>query len=624
MPSALKTRAPAVARKPQLVEVGDLTGGVNLRVSPTLLDSDQAVTLRNFTLEEPGALKVRLGYSRFGTANFGSGRAQGGRRIYLSSHTFTLVAHNSTVYLVTDAGVASTTVSGFSTNQIYFPYDRDIVAVLDGSTNRTKKSTDGSSWTNFGIDFPPTPPAVSTTTGGAVSSGEYAIAYSYKNRSLSYESNISSASTITLSASTGALTVTATASTDVQVDAFVWYARDITAGETVFRKFSSGSSATITVTSTSWTANDEAPTDHNVLNNGVFGVIWKNRWWIVDASQGNRIHFSQLFLPQAFPALFYIDIPFERGDSITAVRPLGDVLYIFGQSKAFSIIGQTSLDFEVRPTAGVISVCLGFRANEVIEQGVVHASAEGVHIFDGATDKLLTNNIEPAWRDFIANTGSAELAKTPMVYEFRRKCLRVGVAREYPYGTAGEWELNLQRTRSGGGEAWAHTNRNVGGYISFDGNEQTAGQRGELVTWSDTTGFLFKESTGNTANSSNMIAAYEGPTLSLGLNVARVLDLHVQYEPHTGSLTEETLVDTVSQGARTLSIGSAIAQWGSSIWGTFVWGGAGRRKAYRERPLGAEGRNITQRFTYSGMQQFKLFSYAFTIRPESKPRRFTE
>jgi hypothetical protein len=624
MPASLKTRTPAVSRQPQLVEVNDLTGGVNLRVSPTLLEADQAVTLRNYTLEEPGALKVRLGHARFGSANFGAGRAQGGRRIYLSSHTFTLVAHNSTVYQISDLGAASTTVSGFSTNQIYFPYDRDIVAVLDGSTNRTKKSTDGSSWTNFGIDSPLAGPSVSSATAGAVSSGEYAIAYSYKNRALSYESNISSGSTITLTASTGAFTVTAAASTDVQADAIVWYAKDITAGETVFRKVSSGSSLTIKITDTNWTANDEAPTDHNVLMNGVYGVIWKNRWWIVDSQQSNRIHFSQLFLPQAFPALFYIDIPFERGDSITSVVPLGDVLYVFGQTKAYAIIGQTSLDFEVRPSAGVISGALGFRATTVIEQGVVHASAEGVHIFDGATDKLLTHNIDPAWRDFISNTAGSELAKTPMVYEFRRKCLRVGVAREYPYGTPGEWELNLDRTRQGGQEAWAHTNRNIGGYIQLDGNEQTAGLRGELVSWSDTTGFLFKESTGNTANSSNMIAVYEGPTLSLGLNAARILDLHVQYEPHSGSLTQESLVDTVSQGARTLSIGAQIAQWGSMIWGTFRWGGAGRRKAYTELPLSALGRNVAQRFTYSGTQQFRLFSYAFTIRPESKPRRFTE
>lgn len=626
MPGSVKSASPYVARKPQVIEVGDCTGGVNLRVSPTLLDADQSVTLRNWTLEEPGALKVRLGHTVFSTTSFGSGRAQGGQRVYLSSQTFTLLAHNSTVYLVSAGGVQSTTYSTVSTNQVYFPYDLDIVAILDGSTHRTVKSTDGSTWTNFGITAPSTAPTVSTTSSGNCSSGEYAFAVSFKDRSLSYESNISSGSTITLTGSTGAFALTAgsSLSNDPQVEAYVWYGKDVTAGETVYRKISSGTASTYTVTSTAWTANPEAPTNHDVLNNGTFGVVWKNRWWIVDSEHKHRIHFSELFLPQAFPALFYIDIPFTKGDSITAVVPLGDVLYLFGQSGAFAIIGQTSLDFEVRPTAGVVSGCLGFRAATLLEQGVVHASAEGIHIFDGATDRLLTNNIEPAWRDFIANTGAAELSKTPMVYEFRRKCLRIGVAREYPYGTPGEWELNLQRTRGGGGEAWSHTNRNIGGYISYDGNEQTAGFRGELVSWSDTTGLLFKESTGHTANSSNMTAEYHGPDFSLGLHRSRVVDLHVQYEPHAGNLTSETLVDGVSQGSIGLQIGAGLAAYGTAVYGTATYGGSGRRKAYTPEPLGAEGRNISHRLVYTGSDQLRVFTYAYGIVPEKAPRRFTE
>lgn len=622
MPS-LKARPVRTAKQPQVLTIPDLTGGVQLRVSPTLLEPNQSVQLRNWSLEEPGAMVVRRGYLQYGSSNMGAGRAQGGQRIYLSSHVFTLVAHNSTLYLVSDGGVPSTVLHGLSTNQIHFVHDRDLVVELD-SVNRPQCSTDGFVWQNFGIDAPTAALVASTLSSGACSSGEYAFAYSFKDRSLAYESNISSGSTITLTASTGAFHLQATASTEAHVDAFVFYGRDITAGETVFRKISSGPASTYRVTDTNWTANVEAPTTHNVLTKGAFGVVWKNRWWIVDPDVANRLRFSEIFLPQAFSALFYIDIPFEKGDSIAAIMPLGDTLIIFGQSKPFVIIGQTSLDFEVRPSAGAIAGALGPRAVTVIEQGVVHASAEGVHIFDGAGDRLLTHNIEPAWRDYIANTGGAELRNTPMVYESRHKTLRVSVSRVYPYGTPGEWELNLDRMRQSEKEAWAPTDRMIGGYIPFDGNEQTVGQRGELVTWNSTTGLLFKESTGTTANSSNMVAVYEGPTVSFGLQRARILDLHADYEPHGGSLTQETLVDNVSQGARGMSIGTAIAAWGSMVWGVFTWGGSGRRKAYAIQPLSAEGRTMAQRFTYSGKERFRLFSYAATILPESRPREFSE
>lgn len=622
MPTLTAKRA-LVQKREQVVQVEDMTGGINLRVAPTLIEPTQARTLRNFSIEEPGALIVRPGFARFSTTSWGSSRAQGGQRVYLSSHTFTMLAHNSTANKVDNAGALSSVLSGLSTNQVYFPYDRDIVVALDG-TNRPQKSTDGSVWTRFGIDGPATPPTASTLSSGACSSGEYSFAYSYKDRGLDYESNISSGSTITLTGTTGAFHLSATASSDAQVDAYVWYGRDVTAGETVFRKISSGTASTFRVTDTNWTANDEAPTNHDVLAAGRFGVVWKNRWWIPSATVNNRLHFSELFLPQAFPALFFIDIPFERGDSIAAVVSLGDVLYVFGQSKAFAIIGQTSLDFEVRPSAGVISGALGPRAVAVIEQGVVHASAEGVHIFDGATDRLLSHSIEVGWRDYIANTAGGELEKTPMIYEFRRKCLRVGVSRAYPQATAGEWELNLDRTRVGNQEAWTQTDRPVGGYIQFDGNEPTAGLRGELLTWSNTTGILYKESTGASANSSNLSAEYEGPALSLGLHRARVNGLHVEYEPNDGALTSETVVDGVSQGGISLSIGSGLAKYGTAVYGTDAYAGSGRRKAYTPQRLGAEGRTVTHKLTYSGQARARVFGYAYDILPESKPRTFSE
>jgi hypothetical protein len=107
------------------------------------------------------------------------------------------------------------------------------------------------------------------------------------------------------------------------VDAIVVYARNKTSGETVRRKASSqaqstGANSTIVITSSNWSSNDEEPTDHNPPTILSFGVVWKNRWWARSATVKNRIHFTQLFQPQSWPALFFLDIPFERGDEIRA------------------------------------------------------------------------------------------------------------------------------------------------------------------------------------------------------------------------------------------------------------------------------------------------------------------
>src|SRR6187551_1783205 len=159
MPKAAKTQPAKVGKAYQILPVIGPSAGVDLRTSPTLLASDRARTLVNFSLTEPGALSVRPGFQKFSTSSLGSARAQGGARVYLNtaipsaaSTSFTLVGFNQNVYGITDAGVWSASLlSGLSTNEFSFPTDRDMVAVLDGASTRLSKSTNGSSWTRFGI-----------------------------------------------------------------------------------------------------------------------------------------------------------------------------------------------------------------------------------------------------------------------------------------------------------------------------------------------------------------------------------------------------------------------------------------------------------------------------------------
>ncbi len=78
-----QTRSATVGSAYQLLPVIGPSAGVDLRTSPTLLSPEKARTLVNFTLSEPGALVVRAGYLVFSTSSLGSGRPQGGARVYL-------------------------------------------------------------------------------------------------------------------------------------------------------------------------------------------------------------------------------------------------------------------------------------------------------------------------------------------------------------------------------------------------------------------------------------------------------------------------------------------------------------------------------------------------------------
>ena len=634
-----KTRTATTGKAYQLVPVIGPSAGVDLRTSPTLLKPERARSLVNFSLTEPGSLVVRPGYQVFSTASLGSSRAQGAARVYLNtavpaaaSTIFTLVGWGGGVYNQSDSGGwLSTTpaLSGLSTGEFSFVSDRDLVAVFDGLSTALYKSTNGTAWTRFGI-APGAAATLSTLSTGGLSSGEYALSYTYKDRDQAYESNGPTESTITLTASSGAITVVVPNSTDAQVEAFVVYARKVSAGETVLRKVSSqaqsgGANSTLVVTSTAWTTATEIPTDHTLPPVLSFGVVWKNRWWARSATTTNRIHFTQLFQPQSWPSSYYIDIPFERGDAIQALVPLGDSLLVFGNTRVFVIIGQSSLDFEVRPTLGSQDGAFGPRAVASIENGVVHVGAAGVYIFDGATDKLLSYDIEPAWRDLVENASVSELGKIAVVYHQRQKELRIAVPRRYPSGAAGEWVLDLNRTRTTQAPAWTATDRSIGGYIPWDGPETEAGTRGRLLSWARSEGRLYEEAVGTSANSSNLTAEYEGPGLTLGAFRGRWIDVRGEYEPKTGSFAIEPLVDGVTFGSQTVTMTVGGAVYGTGVYGTAVYGGGlNRKQFYKILPLSADGRTFVLKAVYVGQDAFKLYSYHVGIVPESRSRSFSE
>lgn len=630
MAKSLRTRQPRTSPTPQLVELQDLTGGLDLRRTPSQLDPTRAVRLTNWSIGEPGALTVRSGYTQYSDTNLGSSRVQGARRIYLSTGTFWLAAWGGEVYRPTDGGVwgAATLSTIHSTTSVHFPYDRDLVATFDGSTNAIFKSIDGSSWTRFGIAPSTAASTLSTVSGGSLLANEYEVGFTYRDADLGHESNGGETSTITLS-DTGALRVEVHGSTDVQVDDVRVYARNLTAGETVRRLISTaanqtdGSTLSVTITSSNWSANAPEPTDRAVPPPLKFGVVWKNRWWAAHAETGNRLHFTQIFQPQSWPATFFIDLPFEQGDDIQALLAFGDTLLVFGYSNIFLVIGQTSLDFEVRPALGAQDGAVGPRAVTLIENGAVHVATSGVYIFDGATDRLLSFDLDPGWRDLMENATADDLAKIPVVYDSLRKEVRVAVPRKFPTTDPGEFILDLNRTRTNQIPAWVDTDRTIGGYALWDGAEAALGDRGRLFSWTDTSGLLFEEATGTSANSSNLTATYEGPTLSLGLHLARVVEKRGEYQPNDGTWTMETLVDNVSQGARTIAIGSGLAVYGTATYGSATYAGSGRRMYHKMLPM-AEGRTIQEKASYQGQATFRWYTHSYEIVPEPRVRSFSE
>jgi hypothetical protein len=145
-----------------------------------------------------------------------------------------------------------------------------------------------------------------------------------------------------------------------------------------------------------------------------------------------------------------------------------------------------------------------------------------------------------------------------------------------------------------------------------------------LFSWDVTNAWLFEENTGMTANSSNLVAEYEGAGLTLGARRGRWIDVRGEYEPNAGTFSVETLIDGASQGSKTIVIGATLSRYGSGTYGTSRYGGLSRRQFVVMLPLTAEGRTYVQKAIYTGQQTFTWYGYTPSLVPETRSRDFSE
>lgn len=610
-----------------ILQVQDLTGGVSLRGSIAKTRPQDSRELINGYIGNEGELGIYPGWLTFSTTSLGARRLQGGKRIYLFGSTFTLGADNGSVYKPSDAGVwGSSVLTGLhATNPVDFVYDRSFVAAFDGSTV-PKKSTDGSTWTQLGISAPTVPPTGAAIAGGTLTAGNtYEFVYAYYNSALLHVGNISAAVQVAAAGANLTAQIGVTASADPQVTNIRIYARDVTAGETVLRLTATVANATgnTNITAENWINNEEAPTNHNVAVAMSHGIVWKNRWWGIDATVKNRVRFTEIFQPMTWPVTFFIDLPFPRGESITLVVALGDTLILFGYTTFFVIIGQTSLDFEVRPALGAQDGALGFRAGCLLENGVVHAGASGVYLFTGATDELLSHRISPAWNDMVDRAGVASLDLLPVVYHQLHKELRIGATSLYPANIPGEWIADMNRTRVDNEVAWFATDRPVGGYIVWDGKEATVGNHGRIFSWnSNPIARLYEERVGTTADGADILMQYDGPGIPFGLQRARVVETYLEIQPANGLLTVDLSIDGSLMGGQLVNIGlTNLPLYGLSQYGIGTYAsGPARVSKTVIWPLKADGYMAQFIINYLGQGSPKIYTYGHNIVPEPLPR----
>jgi hypothetical protein len=460
-------------------------GGINRRDSKFLIRDDQSQELLNFIFDEVGRLTKIPGYVSW-NADVTAGRMLGGERFYKTGgikHFFE--AHNGNLYEGADGPKTFTTrATTLSSTATYRMKNfRDRLYIVNGVDANRKWN--GSIVTLMGLVAPAGAATAAVGAAGAVTGTGYTWKVTFVSATM--ESNAGPASnSINLTAQRADLTSVPT-SADGQVTARRIYR--VLSGGTQY-KFVGEIADNVTTTFTDNIADSglgaDVPVDKNVPPICTFIESFKSRLWLAgDANNPRRLYYSEVFEPEAWPALYFIDIPMVQGDEITAIKVLGDFLVIYGHTGIYMVFGDNVFEFVVRRSSAAVG-CDSDRTIQDAENVHIYLTHFGVYAFDGATTRRLSEEVGP----LLANINQSQVHRAAAGYHEKRKLYRLSV----PTGAATEnnQELILDiRTQQ-----WTTTDRAVAHYHILNG----PGDSGQLYTASNTIFRLYEDDTGTTAD----------------------------------------------------------------------------------------------------------------------------
>ncbi len=557
----------------QLLQISNWTGGLNTRVSKFLVKDNQATSILNFFFGLGGVLKVRPGAQKKTTTSLGPGGIKSGVRFYPASGSpKILVDWSNATYVSHDDGVTlSPLQTGLSSfDRATYVQVRDLVFRADG-VNEPKKY-DGVQLTKWGINPPSTAPSATPTTGGSLTS-----ASTYKVRvtfvSDTSESNASPEVSVSLSSTQNAISLSSIpTSSDPQVKKRRIYRTRANGAIFYFdTELADNTTTTATLTKADSALGVEMPEDKDPPPQDLLVFeLFKNRLFGIRKSDRRRLYFTELFEPESWPPDFSVIIPFPEGDQAVGLRARGDLLYIFGTSSVFVLVGDSPFNFTIRQTFADEGFVSAGGVVEV-ENVLMGPTRYGFQAFDGAVVKVLSWEIEPTIREEIDQT---KLDTIHGVYDVENRVVRWAVP--LSGGRRGELVFDLFH------RAWTRTDRDIGVYIPFTG----APDKGELHSGSYTEGAIWRENVGHSDNGRDILARYRTKAFDFKSprQRKRLWHIWVEARPYRGNISVEArgesgilsqtfspsiVGDTRYYGDPTRKYGNPIYKYGGALIGAW-------------------------------------------------------
>jgi len=479
MPLRIPPSAPSA---PNLIGLRDIGAGANLKSSRFTIPGNQMVLLENCYLIEDGSLMGRRGTSRWNATSLGANAVLGATRAYFAAGNQFLVAHAGTIYKGDDGTKTFTSsLTGWNAaSPVWFWQYLNYVYAANKVDPPQKY--DGTSWSPMGIAAPSSAPTLAVGAAGTLN-GTYTCKVTFKTATI--ESNAGPAS--------GSVTVAnqqinisniplGPAGTTARVLYFFKQGVSSTYQRAIEINDNTTTTATLTTDQPSWTTT--APSTNDPPPTGAWlTVLFKNRLWKAgDPANPRRVWFSQIFVPEAWPSTFYVDVPFSFNDEVTALFVLGDLLLIFGHVEVYLVIGDTPFSFIVRRSFAPRG-CPSPWAIVRVENTVLYLSRFAVLAFDGAQARILSDPIEPHFTGVFPNVAAMNYDaadKATLAYYDRLKAVVISFPTGSSQSNDTTWWYFLRR------QGWAKDTRTSRLLLTTDGKKDL----GDLYAWDVADGIL--------------------------------------------------------------------------------------------------------------------------------------
>lgn len=561
-------RIPSSTRSaPNLIGLRDIGAGANLKASRFTIPPNQMVLLENFYLIEDGSLMGRRGMSRWNASSLGAGAVLGGTRAYFAAANQFLAAHAGTIYKGDDGTktFASSLTGWNASSSVWFWQYLNFV-YASNKVDAPQKY-DGTSWSAMGIAAPGSAPTLAVGAAGTPN-GTYTCKVAFKTATIESNAGPASGSVAVVNQQIDISNIPlGPAGTTGRVLYFFKSGVSSTYQKAIEVNDNVTTTATLTTDQPSWTTtalstNDPPPTGPWIT------VLFKNRLWKAgDPNNTRRVSFSQIFVPEAWPSGFYVDVPFSFNDEVTALFVLGDLLLIMGHVELYFVVGDTPFSFIVRRNFAPRG-CPSPWAVTKVENTALYFSRFAVLAFDGAQARILSDPIEPHFTGVFPNIAAVNYDaadKTTLAYYDRLKAVAVSFPTGASTSNDTTWWYFLRR------QGWAKDTRNSRLLITTDGKKDL----GDLYAWDVADGIMRQWDPANvyTDDGISITARFKTGVLTGDHPIAEKVFSWLTFRARPASIVVQVTA-SVDQGAETDNFTLNLlrgAVYGTGLYGTATY-----------------------------------------------------